>query len=303
MSGSGPRQSQGVFTTAHVHRLRRLAFPIALSVLAIGLVVMAYPIPHSDARRMLFGIAVSLVTATVVDVVRMVVESAILRYVRTIVHIVSLGLAAAFVFAYGCRLRTASFPTRGLIADFVTGAGGPARTVVGTQFSIMSDSTWNLDSKCWYRRLTDELDGCGYLRVYYQLKSDSEVLPYVGIHADFSLPPARPFDVSGFHMLSIRMRLGQPVDTSPITVALVLYSANVRNPDYAYPVYYVPSRPLTTEWQIVHAPFSEFGPPNWVNYTVELDPKQVFRVAILVCGRPKDETFGHVDIRDICFSD
>jgi hypothetical protein len=43
---------------------------------------------------------------------------------------------------------TPLFPRNdGIITDFTTGRGGPARSAAGCQFSLLSDSAWNLDSR------------------------------------------------------------------------------------------------------------------------------------------------------------
>ncbi len=299
-AGTRPRKAR---------RIGRFGFAFLLAALATALAVVASPIPQTDARSLFLRIVTSLIAAALIEATRVIADGWLLqrRFVRRLLRVLlvtAVSLAFVFAFWHAWRLRTLPFPTQGTVADFVMGPGGVARTALGTQFSIVSDSAWNLASKCWYERIADGEHGRGYLRLYYQLSSPNDREPYVGIYAGFSPFSAQAYDVSRFHALSCTIRVGQPLSpTAPITVALLLYSENVRNPDYAFPVYYLSPQQLSTEWVTVSAPLSQFKPPRWVNYAVELDPRQVFRFGILILGQPRAEAHGHVDVRDICFSD
>lgn len=191
----------------------------------------------------------------------------------------------------------------GVVADFVGGPGSAARNAMGPHFSILSDSAWNSESKCWYQRLTEAGSRThGYLRLHYQLLSQTDREPYVGIYTDFSFPPPQCYDIRAYRDLTITVRLGQPLAESSVHLVVVLFSSNVDNPDYAFPARDLKPQELSTDWTTLKIPLSHFAAPKWVNYPVPLDLKSVYRLAVVVYGEPHSETSGHIDIRDIRFA-
>lgn len=196
------------------------------------------------------------------------------------------------------------FPARagvGTVADFTLGSGGPARNAFGLHFSMFSDSSWNLESKVWFARVSDQGSANGFLRLNYQLQPKDDHEPYVGVYTDFSLPPPSVLDISRFRRLTMRVRLGQPLNDSPIHLSAVLYSANVHDGEYIFPTFEVPDALLSQEWHTVAMPLDDFVNPSISGRMVFLDKRVVYRVAILIRGFPTQAAHGHIDIDDIQF--
>jgi hypothetical protein len=190
----------------------------------------------------------------------------------------------------------------GLVANFVTGPGGPPRNVFGLHFSQFSDSVWNLASKVWHRRMDQEgTRGEGFLRIYYQLVSESDREPFVGVFTDFSVP-ATARDLSAFRRLAVRMRIGQQHDP-PIKVALFVYSTNVANWENGTPTYLIEPQDLRQEWTSITVMFDRFGPSNTSTdgETARLDPARIVRVGIHITGTPMNTAHGHIDVDEIKF--
>lgn len=191
----------------------------------------------------------------------------------------------------------------GLVADFTTGAGGPARNALGESFTVILDSDNNQISKCWYENISSE-DGNGFLRIYYQLIPLYDRTSYVGVFTDFSHPPPKLFDVSYFSKVNLRIRLGQPIEPSNLGVFVVLATANVQGAGwYDYCEYQIPWHALQSEWIVVKAPFDKMSTPPWSPRKTKLDPKRAFRLSILIKGKPGPQQHSHIDIDDIKFEE
>lgn len=190
----------------------------------------------------------------------------------------------------------------GLIADFASGPGGPARSALGTQFSIFSDSVFNVGSKIWYERLDEpNTNGNGFLRIHYQLEPSSALGPYVGLYVDFSTPPPVSYNLSQFRRVAMRLRSEPSSTVNPIDVAVVLYSANVTNFEYAFPRWQVPRQNLRPEWTAVNGAFADFLSPPFVSYDVTLDPARTYRLGLLISAERPEPVHGHIDVDDLRF--
>ncbi len=221
-----------------------------------------------------------------------------------------LGLLGSTIFLaleLSGRPATDSLPfprNDGMLANFISGPGGPARNTFGGQFSIMSDSNWNLSSKIWFKRETEKSKPRnGFLRILFQLESNEDREPYGGIYSDLSYPPPSTFNVTDFNYLSFRVRLGQSSEEAPISVMLVLYSKNVQNKHYAFPSYKIEGDHLSGEWQPIRIPLSEFVEPYFVDFGADmtLDPTEVYRWGVILIGEPGRTTHGSIDLDDVRF--
>ena len=210
-------------------------------------------------------------------------------------------LPAIFFFTfYFVVLHKDTFPypiDGGLVADFNGPEGAGALTSYGLPFSLMSDSSQNMESKVWYARVYDRVDQNHFAKIYYQLNPSSGHEGYAGIYFDFTLPPAKPVNLDEYGGVRFRMRINQQDDSYP-NIRIVLYSKNIQNPQYAYPM--APVRP-TSEWNTYSIPFADFtSPPHAHNHeSVILDKRRVFRFALVIVGN--DKVHGNIDVDDIAF--
>ena len=85
-----------------------------------------------------------------------------------------------------------------VIADFKGSKGTGALTAFGLPFSMMSDSSQNMASKVWYERVHLDSQKGGFLRVHYQIEPMKGREGYVGLYADFTLPPAEPVNLLAY---------------------------------------------------------------------------------------------------------
>jgi hypothetical protein len=117
----------------------------------------------------------------------------------------------------------------------------------------------------------------------------------------FPFPPPVPYDVSEFRRLALRIRLGQSITDSPVRIAAVLYSTNIKNDEYAFPTYDLNNYALTQQWRDISMPLAEFGHSFFVNYDLTLDLRGVYRFALLLRGLPRATIHGYIDVGDIRF--
>ena len=195
-----------------------------------------------------------------------------------------------------CNLWSIACPykiSHNTIADFKASEGTGALTAFGLPFSMISDSSQNMGSTIWYQRIHGDPVLGGFLRIHYQMMPHSNREGYVGIYADFTLPPASPVSLSEYDGMSFKMRINQEIGEHP-EIRVLLYSDNIKNMQYAYPI----ARVVPTEqWNEYNIPFSQFESPPFAFTEVKLDIERVFRFAfVLVSG---DKIYGQVDIDDI----
>jgi hypothetical protein len=199
-------------------------------------------------------------------------------------------------------LATAPFPRKdGVIADFGGAPGGPPRSGMGLQFSLLSDSSWNLPSIIRYERVSEDGARGGFLRIHYELISQGARESFVGVYVDFSYPPPCSFDVSSYSKLTALVRVGQP--SEGLALSFVLYSEGpaVAYFDYAFPVYEVPQHAIRQQWTSLNMPLREFKEPNFSTTRMRLDDRKVYRLGIVLKG-PVDRTIhGHLDVDDLRF--
>src|SRR5581483_9515027 len=196
----------------------------------------------------------------------------------------------------------------GLIADFKGGVHAPARTVYDGRFDIFVDSEWNLSaSTAWYERIP-EGDGPGFFRVHYALNPQGETnIPYAGVFADLSLPPAHPYDLSRFEGLEFKVKAGpgQPSEDPRLIVAIA--SANIHTADYDYCEIEVPARDVTTSWVLEKVAFRDLSAPSWAPprssppRDCHFDSSEVFRVTFALKGNAGVSSTGYVDLSEISF--
>lgn len=194
------------------------------------------------------------------------------------------------------------YPSHGRIADFEAGQGAEARTVFNQQISLLSDSAWRWGrSKAWYERIDESgKDGPGILRLSFELSSRDPKQPrYMGIYFDFSFPPPASYDVSQFHGLALSLKMSNT--KMEVEVRIILFSANVCNSSYAFPTYTVPKEDLLDRWREIKVKFDKFGDPPWYpGHGLRLDPRRVYRVAIVVIS-PKKDAKGYIELDDLRF--
>lgn len=92
-----------------------------------------------------------------------------------------------------------------------------------------------------------------------------------------------------------------PSTVNPIDVAVVLYSANVTNFEYAFPRWQVPRQNLRPEWTAVNGAFADFLSPPFVSYDVTLDPARTYRLGLLISAERPEPVHGHIDVDDLRF--
>ncbi len=201
----------------------------------------------------------------------------------------------------------------GLVADFKTGGGGPARTVLGEVLNVITDNEWNGTSKCWYKLMASDINQNGekknkFLRFYYQLepREISGGESYVGFFTDFSPPPSKIFDISDFSGISLRIRFGQVVDIDSMSMYISLGSSNnLPIPGlYDFPTASIESHNIKeafTDWIEIKIAFIDFSSPHFSNRNVSLDTTKVFRFTISLVSSSKKKEYGHIDIDDIRF--
>jgi hypothetical protein len=189
----------------------------------------------------------------------------------------------------------------GDIANFDGGAGSPARTSMGREFSMFSDNAFNQTSSIYYHR-EDFLSqpGQGFLRIFYQLRAINGMQPYAGLYADFS-DRTESFDVSAFSSIRMRLRLGQLLDQSPIAVEIVLYPKYISGPEYTFPTYELKKHELSTEWTDVKINFSEFRAPSFYLGSYQFNIYKLYRFGINIKGEINGTAHGHIDIDYIRF--
>ncbi len=161
----------------------------------------------------------------------------------------------------------------------------------------------NENSKCWYQNVCSK-DGACFLRIFYQLESDGEHIPYAGVFTDFSHPPSKQFDISQFKILALRVRINQPPAVPPVEVFLGIPTANfVEVGMYDYYEYQIPNHELQSDWIEVEAPLSKFQIPDWSSRgdIPEFDTKHAFRFTIAIKGPKAGVTHGSIEIDDVRF--
>jgi hypothetical protein len=213
--------------------------------------------------------------------------------------LVSILFSAIIIVAFYLTVKYKAPPPypidNGVIADFNGSEGTGALTSCGLPFSLMSDSSQNMESNIWYHRIHKELNQKGFVRIHYQLNPHSNREGYVGVYFDFTLPPAQPVSLEGYGGVRFKMRINQEVGNYP-AIRIVLYSDNVKNYQYAYPIATVSP---TGQWNTYNIPFGEFTiPPHAYNH-VTLDKGRVFRFAFVIVGNEK--VHGNIDVDDIMF--
>ena len=202
----------------------------------------------------------------------------------------------ALIALYFAFLHTSvpNYPiTNGLIADFNGPAGAGALTSYGLPFSLMSDSSQNMESKVWYHRTNEGTTQNGFMKIFYQLIPSSNREAYVGVYFDFSLPPAQPVNLSKYSGVRLKMRINQESNDFP-EIRVVLYSDNIKNYEYAYPIARIFP---TNQWNTYTIPFGDFTSPPHAYNIASLDKSRVFRVGIIIIGN--SEKHGNIDIDDI----
>ena len=214
---------------------------------------------------------------------------------------VLIGTTLYLAFTLVSLTKVQPYPTDGIIADFFSGTGGYARTSRNTQCAMISDSALNLDSRIGYKRIDVGPTGKGFLRVSFELKSQTDATPYVGIYCSFSHFPEIPFDVSKFKNLDFNMRVAP---NAPISVQVALYS---RRPlglseSYVFPSYQIPQEDLSLQWKPYFIPFYEFRAAKFTKTNISFDPEAAYRVAFLIFGRPRSDTTAFIDLADIRFA-
>lgn len=221
----------------------------------------------------------------------------ILRGLIAVVVMLTVGIVVLGALYYR-RAPAAPEPlplTNTVIADFTASQGTGALTANTLPFSLMSDSSQNMQSRAWYERIHEDPAGAeGYLRIHYELMPAPGREGYVGLYGDFTLPPPKPVDLSAYHGISLRIRLSPSDDGKKPNIRFVLYSDNIENLEYAYPIAQViPS----ADWSESPLPFSSFVTPPHAHWPVQLDRRRVFRFAIMLTGGSRME--GHVDVDNI----
>jgi hypothetical protein len=239
------------------------------------------------------------------DVILRVIEEIIpWAFMRRAFWVLLVG-AAFFAGWWFGRPHIQKYPREdGLIADFGGSSFKPTlpRNIFGEGFTVILDCENNGESKCW-----DEIGSENenkFLRVSYQLISRNNI-PYAGVFTDFTRAPSRPLDVSRFSCIRLKLRMGQTLQESDVRIVVVLCTANVESYD-EYAEYLIPEHDLKTTWTDVRVPFNETSCPRRrpveLKQTIELDPTQAFRIALVVKGKTGTESHGHFDVDDIRFS-
>ena len=217
------------------------------------------------------------------------------RWFKFLVPILFFAIIVAFYLTGKYKVPPPYPIDNGLIADFNGSEGAGALTSCGIPFSLMSDSSQNMESKIWYNRIHKELNQYGFVRIYYQLNPHSYHEGYVGIFFDFTLPPAQSVNLEGYSGVRFKMKINQEAGNYP-KIRVVLYSDNVKNYQYAYPIATVNPN---SQWNTYNIPFEEFTCPPFVYHHVTLDKSRLFRFAFVIVGSEK--VHGNIDVDDIMF--
>lgn len=277
-------------------RDNRMNYTLA-AVLAAGIVALTLYVSSISAdvvrqtSLMICGAVIGLVISFIVNVILKVEPK---RLLLTLLMAVPTIVAVVFIVLYYRKTDGFIVPDlieSNVIADFRGSKGSVARTAYGLPFSMMSDSSFNMSSKVWYERAQGGINDGGFLRVHYQIEPMEGREGYVGIYADFSPPPAEPVSLLEYNGISFRMRISQQGGKFP-EIRVVLYSNNIRNLEYAYPIARVQH---DEQWRDYDIPFSKFESPPLNN--VQLDPCCVFRFAFVLISDL--EIHGHLDIDEI----
>lgn len=246
-----------------------------------------------DASLIICAAVIGIAISTIVNIVGKIAPG---RLLVSLLILVPSAVALVFIILYYRNIDRITVPKpipSNVIADFRGSKGTGALTAFGLPFSMMSDSSQNMTSKVWYERVHSDSQTGGFLRVHYQIEPIKGREGYVGIYADLTLPPAEPVSLLAYHGISFRMRISQETGDLP-EIRVVLYSRNVRNMEYAYPIARVQS---DKQWRNYDIPFSKFASPPHAFSTVQLDQGCVFRFAfVLVADK---EIHGHLDIDEI----
>ena len=273
------------------------------AIAAVGMVVLTLYLASINTGTMrevslltcgaLISIIISAIVATIIKNIRPVAIKRLL--VPLSIFIISV-VALVFIILYYRNINKVSIPDKiayDVIADFKGSKGTGALTAFGLPFSIMSDSSQNMESKIWYERIHGDPKTGGFLRIHYQFLPYRDREGYVGIYADFTLPPANPVSLLEYDGISFRMRINQEIGNYP-EIRVVLYSDNIKNMEYAYPIARVqPAK----QWGYYNIPFSKFESPPHAFKHVELDPGRVFRFAFVLVS--DSEIHGQVDIDEL----
>ncbi len=187
-----------------------------------------------------------------------------------------------------------------VIADFTGAPGQGALTKIGLPFSIMSDNVHNMKSKIWYQRLyKGNRSDDAFLRIYYDIIPHDSRQGFVGIFSDFTLPPAKPINLSEFSGISFDMRI-EDVHIKNTEIRLVLYSNNIKNNQFAYPMYSIKPKVTSKEgWSKYKILFSEFKSPDFASDpdSIKLDVNRVFRFGFVFLSTEKVN--GQIDFDNI----
>jgi len=190
----------------------------------------------------------------------------------------------------------------GLIADFTGGTGGMPRTALGTQCAIVSDSAQDLDSRIGYKRIDADSNGNGFLRLTFELKSQTDATPFAGIFCSFSFFPEIPYDVSRFRNLAFVMRGNEAAPPFSVHVTLYSHRGSAPQMNYVFPSYPIAASDVSKDWKVFSVPFYEFRPPAFSHADAAFDPGSAYRVAFVVFGKPHSDVTGSIDLDDIKFA-
>jgi len=266
---------------------------------AAGVVALTLYVAYSntgivrDASLMICAAVIGIVISTIVNIAGKIAPE---RLIVSLLILIPSAVALVIVILYYRNVDRITAPNPiayNVIADFKGSKGTGALTAFGLPFSMMSDSSQNMASKVWYERVHSDPQSGGFLRIHYLLVPIKGREGYVGIYADFTPPPAKPVSLLAYHGISFRVRIDQETSNLP-EIRLVLYSDNIKNMEYAYPIARVqPDK----QWRNYDIPFSKFESPPHALSNVELKPGRVYRFAFVLVS--DNEIHGHLDIDEI----
>ena len=202
------------------------------------------------------------------------------------------------------------FPIKnGLVADFNNvGPGGPPRNAFFESFSVILDSEYNGNSKCWYKLEWEggSSDRNGFLRLFFQLEPFQihNTVSFVGLFTDFSYPPPKSFDVSKFSSISLKVRINKLISEETGVYVAIAYSSIPPMPGvYDFPEYRIPHSNIKEDWERIDIPLSRFLPPGFSprKSEIKLDLTSVFRIIIALKSSNRIPIKGYIDIDDIMF--
>ena len=246
-----------------------------------------------DASLMICAAVIGIIISFIVSIAGKI---AIEKLFISLFILIPSAVAVIYMSLYYRNIETDTMPKpipSNVIADFRGSKGTGALTAFGLPFSLMSDSSMNMSSKVWYERVHGDPQTGGFLRVHYQIVPSKDHEGFVGVFADFTLPPAIPMNLLKYNGISFRMRISQDTGAIP-EIRAVLYSDNIKTIEYAYPMVRVQT---DKEWRHYDILFKRFEPPPHAVSPVKLDPSRVFRFAFVIVS--DSEVHGHIDIDEI----